>query len=72
MPGNKRERELARAKYERQQARRREEAAKRRRRYQVITASVVAAVAVVGIVWLGHSLGSTASAAATTDAVMTW
>jgi peptidyl-prolyl cis-trans isomerase B (cyclophilin B) len=58
VPGNKRERELARAKYERQQARKREEAAKRRRRYLVVTATVVAVVFVVGIVWLGNALGS--------------
>ena len=45
---NKRERELARAKYERQQAKRTEQAAKRRKRYQVATAVVVAVVVVVG------------------------
>ena len=45
---NKRERELARAKYERQQAKRADEAAKRRKRYQVATAVVVAVVVVVG------------------------
>lgn len=45
---NKRERELARAKYERQQAKRSEQAARRRTRYQVITAVVVAVVVVAG------------------------
>ena len=68
MPGNKRERELARAKYERQQARRRAESARRRRRYQIITASVVAVVAVVGIIWLSLTLGSSTPAAGTTPA----
>jgi peptidyl-prolyl cis-trans isomerase B (cyclophilin B) len=64
VPGNKRERELARAKYERQQARKREEAAKRRRRYLVVTATVVAVVFVVGIVLLGGLLGSKSPAVA--------
>ncbi len=49
MAGTKRERELARAKYERQRARRAEESAKRRRRNQVVVA-VVVSVAVVGAV----------------------
>lgn len=47
MSGNKRQRELARAKYERQQARR-SVAVDRRRRNQRITAIVVVAVLVVG------------------------
>jgi peptidyl-prolyl cis-trans isomerase B (cyclophilin B) len=64
VPGNKRERELARAKYERQQARRREQAAKRRQRYQVVSAVVVAVVVVVGFVWLATSLGRSTPAAA--------
>ncbi|MFI5100717.1 MAG: peptidylprolyl isomerase, partial [Actinomycetes bacterium] len=65
MTGNKRERELARAKYERQQARRAEEAAKRRRRYQVVTAVVVSVVVVGALIGLQHIMGSGSSSAAT-------
>jgi peptidyl-prolyl cis-trans isomerase B (cyclophilin B) len=69
LPGNKRERELARAKYERQQAKKLAEQAKRRQRYQVLTAVVVSALAVTGIVVLakvvGHSSPSTAAGAST-------
>ncbi len=70
MTGNKRERELARAKYERQQARRAEEAAKRRRRYQVVTAVVVSVVVVGALIGLGrvmsHGSGEAAAASSTT------
>jgi peptidyl-prolyl cis-trans isomerase B (cyclophilin B) len=67
--GSKRERELARAKYERQQARKAQVAARRRRRTQVVTSVVVAALVVVGLVALGKVLGgspgSTANASST-------
>jgi peptidyl-prolyl cis-trans isomerase B (cyclophilin B) len=66
VPGSKRERELARAKYERQQAKRREQAAKRRRRYQVVTAVVVAVLFVGGFAWLATSLGGSSSPVAST------
>ncbi len=71
MTGNKRERELARAKYERQQARRAEEAAKRRRRYQVVTAVVVSVVVVGALIGLNHILGSGSSDAATASTTPT-
>lgn len=58
MAGSKRERELARAKYERQQQRRAEKAAKRRRRNQVVAAVVVLAVVVGGITWFALSTRS--------------
>ena len=64
MPGNKRERELARAKYERQQARRREEASKRRARYQVVAAVAVAVVVIAGFAGFALHQSSNASAAA--------
>ena len=64
MPGTKRERELARAKYERQQARRRDEAVKRRAHYQVIAAVLVAVVIVSAFAWFGFSRGNGANAAA--------
>jgi peptidyl-prolyl cis-trans isomerase B (cyclophilin B) len=67
--GSKRERELARAKYERQQARKAQVAVRRRRRNQIVTSVVVAALVVVGLVALGKvvggSPGSTANAAST-------
>lgn len=49
MAGSKRQRELARAKYERQQARR-AQGAERRRRNQRITAVVVVAVLILGVI----------------------
>lgn len=58
MAGSKRERELARAKYERQQQRRTERAARRKRRNQVVAAVVVLAVVVGGIVWFALSTRS--------------
>jgi peptidyl-prolyl cis-trans isomerase B (cyclophilin B) len=53
----KRERQLAREHYERQQARRAERAAKRRRRQQVLAVVVAALVLVGGIVFLQQTLG---------------
>ena len=63
MAGTKRERELARAKFERQQARRAAEAAKRRRRNTVVAAVVgVAVVALVAFWFLRPSSDSTPAA----------
>jgi peptidyl-prolyl cis-trans isomerase B (cyclophilin B) len=61
--GSKREREIARAKFERQQARRAQEAAARRKRVQVVTAVVVVALVLVGAVVLAKTLGSGSSTA---------
>jgi peptidyl-prolyl cis-trans isomerase B (cyclophilin B) len=58
LAGTKRERELARAKYERQQARRHAETARRRRRTQVVSAIVVAVLVVVGVVALSKVMSS--------------
>jgi peptidyl-prolyl cis-trans isomerase B (cyclophilin B) len=75
LPGsNKRERELARAKYERQQAKRNAMAARRRQRYQVVTAVVVAVVVVVGLVGLAkvfHHSGTSVNAGASKSPVST-
>ena len=69
MGGSRRERELARAKYERQQTRRAAEAAKRRRRNTII-AAVVGLVAVgAALYWfLRPASSSTPAAAPTTPA----
>lgn len=56
MAGSKRERQLARAKFERQQARRVEQRQRRRRRTQVTASVVVAALAVGGFAWLANVL----------------
>lgn len=56
MTSNKRERELARAKYERQQERRATEAERRRRRQRVIAIVTVAVLVVGALVWAGISL----------------
>ncbi len=64
MAGSKREREIARAKFERQQARRAQQAAARRKRVQVITSVVVVLVVIVGVVVLAKTLGSNDSTAA--------
>jgi peptidyl-prolyl cis-trans isomerase B (cyclophilin B) len=65
--GSKRERELARAKYERQQARRQLAHSKRRKRTQVIASVVVGALVLAGFaalaVALRHKGSSTSSAA---------
>ncbi len=68
MPSSRRERELARAKYERQQAKRQAQAAKRRQRYQVMTAVGVAVLLVAGFAFIAHAMGgkSSANAAAST------
>ena len=70
MPGNKRERELARAKYERRQAKRVADAARRKQRYQVLTAVVVAVVVVAGLIVVGKVVkgnGSALAAGASTN-----
>ena len=54
MAGSKRERELARAKYERQQARKSQEAAKRRQRTVVVTSVVVSVAVVAAIIGIGR------------------
>ncbi len=74
MAGSKRERELARAKYERQQARRQQASDKRRRRTQIIASVVVGALVIAGFsalaVALRHkSANSTAAAAASNRTV---
>ena len=65
MASNKRERELARAKHERQQARRAQEQARRRRITTII--AVVGGLVVVGLAfaWLVRSTGSSSTASAT-------
>jgi peptidyl-prolyl cis-trans isomerase B (cyclophilin B) len=52
MSGNKRQRELARAKYERQQARRSESGTRRRRNQRIIAAVVVAALVAGSVAWV--------------------
>lgn len=52
MAGNKRERELARAKYERQQARRAQQSRGHRQRQRVIAAIVVAVLVVGAVAWV--------------------
>ena len=74
MAGSKRERDVARAKYERQQARRAEQSAKRRRRNQVAAATVVSVLVVVGVVVLAqylHSNSSSNAAASTSPSIST-
>ena len=71
MASNKRERELARAKYERQQARRAEEAARKKRIWTIIAS--IAGVAIVGglfalLALLQSNSNSSADAAATATA----
>jgi peptidyl-prolyl cis-trans isomerase B (cyclophilin B) len=68
LAGSKRERELARAKYERQQARRQAEQTRRRRRTQVVSAIVVAVLVVVGVVVLSKVMSSSSSDTAAADA----
>lgn len=52
MSSQKRERELARAKYERQQERRAQKAAKARRNQRIAALSVVGAIVVAGVGWV--------------------
>ena len=68
---NKRERELARAKHQRQQARRAQEQARRRRITTII--AVIGGLLVVGIafVWLVRGSNSTSTASATDGATST-
>jgi peptidyl-prolyl cis-trans isomerase B (cyclophilin B) len=66
--GKDRERELARAKFERQQARRAAEAAKRRRRNTIIAATAGVVVVVAGMLWFLRPSTSTPAASATTAA----
>lgn len=56
MTSNKRDRELARAKYERQQERRAHEAERRRRRQRILAIVTVAVLGVGALVWAGVSL----------------
>jgi peptidyl-prolyl cis-trans isomerase B (cyclophilin B) len=56
--GSKRERELARAKYERQSTKRAASDRQRRQRLQMTTAVVVGALVVVGVVFLARALPS--------------
>lgn len=64
MTSNKRQRELARAKYERQQERRSSETARRRRRQRILAIATVAVVVVGALVWAGVSLRSDETPAA--------
>ncbi len=64
MAGSKRERELARAKYERQQERRSQRAETTRRRTQIATSVVVAVLVVAGFTWLAKQGGGDATDAA--------
>lgn len=59
MPSNKRAREVARAKAERQRQRRAERDAQRRRRTQIIAAVAVLAVVIGGVVWFALSRPAT-------------
>lgn len=70
MTGSKRQRELARAKYERQQARRATSAARRRRQQRIVAVAVVAALVIGTGIWvvLGRS-SSDAPVAEATPAV---
>lgn len=52
MSGSKRQRELARAKYERQQARRMTQAQRRKARQRIIAAAVVAALVLGSVAWI--------------------
>jgi peptidyl-prolyl cis-trans isomerase B (cyclophilin B) len=65
--GSKRERDLARAKYERQQARRVAQSSQRRRRTQITAAAVVAVVVVGGFAALGIYLNHGSSNAAASN-----
>ncbi len=56
--GQKREREVERARYERQQARRAERSAKTKRRERIIASVVVAVLAVGGLAYLSTVLGN--------------
>ena len=60
MSGSKRQRDLARAKYERQQERRAANADKRRRNQRIVAIVVVAALVASALAWvlIGRSLGS--------------
>ncbi len=58
MAGSKRERELARAKYERQQARRAETATHRKKRQRIIAATVVGVLVVGALAWVVIGRGS--------------
>lgn len=59
MSSQKRERELARAKFERQQARRAEKAIKARRSQRIAAGVVVAAIVVAGVGWAIFNVNST-------------
>ena len=61
MSGNKRQRELARAKYERQQARRSQTVDRRRRNQRIIAAVVVVALVLSGVAWAVISVVGTDS-----------
>jgi peptidyl-prolyl cis-trans isomerase B (cyclophilin B) len=63
MAGSKRERELARAKYERQQARRAQRVDKRKRNQRIIAALVVTALVVASVAWAVLSSRSSAPVA---------
>ncbi len=68
MAGQKREREVERARYERQQARRAERSAKTKRRERIIASVVVAVLAVGGLAYLSTVLGDDGAETATPDA----
>lgn len=64
MSGNKRQRELARAKYERQQARRTTTGARRRRNQRIVAALVVLTLVVGSVAWVVYANRSTDAAVA--------
>lgn len=66
MAGSKRERELARAKYERQQARRAQEQARKRRIWTIVAAVAGVALVAGAMLWLLRSSSSTPVAEPTT------
>jgi peptidyl-prolyl cis-trans isomerase B (cyclophilin B) len=65
--GQKREREVERARYERQQARRAQRSAKTKRRERIIASVVVAVLAVGGLAYLSSVLGDDGAETATPD-----
>ena len=64
--GSKRQRELARAKYERQQARRTANAGKRRRNQKIIAVVVVVALVAASVAWAVFAFGGSDEPTATT------
>lgn len=68
MTSNKRQRELARAKYDRQQQRRASEASRRRTRQRILAIGTVAVIVIGVLVWAGLSRGSDDTGTVAADA----